>query len=259
MENAATISQDLWYNSTMKIIATSDFHGTLPEIPECDLLLIGGDVCPVWDHDRQFQADWLRSTFTEWMRNQPARMTVWIGGNHDFVLQDWRNNPRKIKELPGIYLDNSMVEIPTIIDGEPDYGRMLKIWGSPYSNQFGNWAFMKKEHDLSSIWRKIPRDIDILMVHGPMHGLGDFVGAMTWSAEKRGWDNMETSGVHTGSTSLYNQLNYDEWPNLKLFVSGHIHGAHGKYRLKEIDVHSVAHLDDQYNPTNPLVEIDYAV
>ena len=31
----------------MKFVATSDIHGDLPKIPECDAVLICGDISPV--------------------------------------------------------------------------------------------------------------------------------------------------------------------------------------------------------------------
>lgn len=232
---------------------TSDLHGYLPNIPECDLLLIAGDVTPAWNHERQFQADWLRSEFKDWMADQPARTVIWTGGNHDFVLQDWRNKPHKRQEIGGLYLDNSWLEIPGLGDLN-GFDRNFKIWGSPMSNKFGNWCHMRPEDQLAEIWRTIPRDIDVLMVHGPVYGYGDLVPAMSWSAEKRGWVN---HGEHVGSTSLYNQLNYEEWPNLKLIVSGHIHEAFGHYQFKNYDVYNVAYLDGEYRPTNEPVVIDF--
>lgn len=225
----------------MRVVATSDFHGTLPEIPECDLLLIGGDVCPVWNHDRQFQADWLRGEFSEWLNAQPASEKVWVAGNHDFVLQDWATSKsrHKIDGLAGIYLNNESVVL--------DSG--LKVWGSPYSNKFGGWAFMKNEFELGAMWRNIPRDTDIIVVHGPPYGFGDEVPGKVWKGSA--W-----TSERVGSTSLANQLFYDVWENLKLVTFGHIHEGYGQYEMKNIRMLNTSLMNDEYKPVNPPIELE---
>jgi Icc-related predicted phosphoesterase len=173
----------------VRIVATSDLHGTLPEIPPCDLLLIAGDVTPVWNHERNFQALWLRSKFSDWLNSVPADEIVGVGGNHDFELAE---SPFLSYDLPWRYLDNEAVTISG-----------LKIWGSPLSPTFGNWAFMRDDRGLAEEWAKIPEDVDILMVHGPPFGHRDVTTFYTEHPK------------HVGSMSLANRLYYEDFPNLQ--------------------------------------------
>ena len=236
-----------------KIVAISDMHGSLNthEIPECDLLLIGGDVCPVSNHERRFQADWLRHEFGPWLDTLPAKNIVGVGGNHDFVMQD---SLKFKKELNWHLLYDEEV----VIDG-------VKIWGSPYSPLFGNWAFMKRDGNLAENWEKIPSDVDILMVHGPMHGYGDLgpshrrAKMVVDDSGNRSVEWEVIGGEHTGSATLRNRLEYGHFPNLKLFVFGHIHEGYG---VEDVDglgcgklkVANVSRMDASYNPTNPPME-----
>ena len=66
----------------MKIVAISDLHGQLPTVPECDLLLIAGDICPVHNHKLFYQDIWLRSVFAAWLRQQRAKRIIGVWGNH---------------------------------------------------------------------------------------------------------------------------------------------------------------------------------
>lgn len=235
----------------MRIVATSDFHGYLPDTPECDLLLIAGDVTPYWDHDRQFQADWLRDEFAPWLDAQPAELVYWTAGNHDGVLQDWRTKRHKIDALGGCYLDN---ETRTAMISERLQGRTVKIWGTPYSNRFGNWAFMQEEGPMADIYRHCPRDVEIIISHGPPLGYGDAVAVGSYSAEKRDWELRYDK--HVGCAAFANQLAYDEWPNLKLVIFGHIHEGYGRYEMNGVQLLNVAHVDDKYNPVNEPMVID---
>src|SRR5262245_10841711 len=144
----------------MKIAALSDLHGFLPpEMPECDLLLLGGDLTPLTNHNPDYQAEWLDTTFRYWLRQQPARRIIGIAGNHDFVFEQM---PQLVpRNLPWTYLQDS----GTHWEG-------WKIWGTPWQPWFFDWAFNGDEYLLERKWSLVPDDTDILVVHGPPYGFG---------------------------------------------------------------------------------------
>ena len=205
----------------MRVVACSDMHGQLPKVPECDLLIIAGDSCPVWNHRISFQEEWLKTEFSDWLRSIPAKHIVGIAGNHDMVmdkqyLEEHRLEFKDVaRELPWTYLFDEMVEI----EG-------LKIYGTPYQKMFNEWPFMKYEHELEILWADMPK-CDIVVVHGPPFGAGDIV-------KFRGYQ---------GSPTLANKLEELEIP---WCICGHIHENYGIHRLGKTKVVNAAILDDQY-------------
>ena len=114
----------------MTVIATSDLHGTLPEIKtEFDLLLICGDICPVWDHNRHYQKEWLNTDFADWIKSLPYKnalsRVVCIAGNHDFYLEGaGRSQMTKFKNNCGnqfVYLRNGEYNFEYITDRGMNY------------------------------------------------------------------------------------------------------------------------------------------
>jgi Icc-related predicted phosphoesterase len=199
------------------IVAISDQHGVLPDIPPCDLLLIAGDLCPISNHDPSFQADWLSRDFRWWLAKVPARKIVFIAGNHDFVFEQ---EPRLVpSDLPATYLQDSRLE-----------WEGLRIWGTPWQPWFFDWAFNLGEGDLAKKWELIPDDTDILVVHGPPRDHGDGVP--------------ERDGIRrTGSPSLLERIRQ---VRPKLVVFGHIHEGRGEWRLGPSVLANVTILDEKY-------------
>lgn len=223
----------------MRIVATSDFHGFLPErIPMCDLLLIAGDICPVQNHSKRFQAEWLAGEFSAWVDRQPAEVVVWTAGNHDFAMQEMSREDAN--NLSGIFLNDEAIEVVT-------KNGATKVWASPMSPTFGNWAFMDNETKLAEHWEKIPEDVEIVMVHGPMRNYQDLSLFPGYGKP-----------TNCGSTSLLNRFNYVKYPQLKLFVCGHIHEAYGaqsfESSVNDFLVANVSHVSQRYKPVNqPMV------
>lgn len=198
----------------MKVCCVSDLHGYLPTIPDCDLLLIGGDLCR--HHDDWW---WYRDTLGPWVNENAKRMkVVAVAGNHDFIFQDL---PDMVPKLDWSYLEDSGIE-----------WNGLNIWGSPWQPRFYDWAFNADEPDLERIWQKIPSNTDILLLHGPPRGYGDF---SPYGKE------------HTGSPSLLKRI---EEIKPKLVVAGHIHSGYGRYMIGETIYVNASHVNEQYKPVN---------
>lgn len=213
----------------MKIVATSDLHGRLPAIPDCDLLIIAGDICPddpigkaarygLPDKGASYQSDWLGQTLWPWLDEIRSRgiETVAIWGNHDFVGEHPHLIPMM---LPWTLLQDEAFEF---------HG--LKLWGTPWVPGLPRWAFYGSSEALAVRSEGIPNDIDVLITHGPPFGIADFVAPQFGS-------------VHVGDPALSAAI---ERIQPELIICGHIHEQHGRHG----NLYNVAHMDENYNVFN---------
>jgi Icc-related predicted phosphoesterase len=206
----------------MRVVFISDTHNKHRKVvlPAGDMLIHAGDVS-----GRGTQSE--IEDFLNWFSAQPHQYKIFIAGNHDFFIQQ---NPQKFKKiLPStiIYLQDEMVEIE---------GR--KIYGSPWTPTFMNWAFMKeKGEDIAQIWRQIPNDIDVLITHGPAFGTLDKI----------------YSGLPVGCEHLALELGRIK---PKYFLFGHIHEDYGLRERDGIIFMNGAVLNERYVLKNEALVFD---
>lgn len=226
--------------SELKIVCISDLHGMLPTVPDCDILLIGGDICPCRfgsdymsnNQTATEQAFWLRDTFGPWLAKQPVKHTVSVWGNHDWIGEV---APERAPSLPWHMLCDQGTELLG-----------LKIYASPWQSIFFNWAFNATEEFMEKKWSAIPDDTEILVLHGPPHGFGDL--APVYKGIR---DQME----HTGSPSLTKRIM--ELKKLKLVVCGHIHRARGVYLISNTPVVNASVVNEKYQLVNDPIKFTF--
>lgn len=188
----------------MKIAIISDQHGELPQIPDCDLLIVSGDMCggpssidgrwrPDLSDDYWWQ--WLHGPFVDWCNKIPY--TIVVAGNHDTAI--WLKGPP-------IWPKN----IQYLHDSSCEYAG-LKFYGMPWVCKWDDLAFGLYSHEMQRKCSIIPL-CDILVCHGPPNGYGDRV----------------LCGELTGSIWLTQAIDRIK---PKLVTCGHIHEARGIYTL----------------------------
>jgi len=208
----------------IKIDMISDTHLAQPELKGGDILIHAGDMT---FRGRDYEVE----EQLTWLNDQDYSHIIMIAGNHDFMFE---NDPEQAKEMLEefgkniIYLEDSSVEV----EG-------LKIWGSPYTPWFHDWAFNLSEACLKKQWNDIPKDTDILVTHGPPRGILDQVTA-------RYSDNQ---GEHVGCKYLLEKIKEIK-PLIHLF--GHIHEGYGIKMPTDLETIFInaSIMDVNYRPVN---------
>ena len=182
----------------MKIWHISDSHGFHKQlqIPEgIDLVIHTGDCSNYKD---PYQNEWEVKDFLMWYEQVDIPNKIYIPGNHDTSIE--RNLVKASDFISrGIHLLNhDWIDINGI-----------KIFGSPYTPTFGDWAFMKSRETINRVWEQIPEGMDIVGVHGPCKGILDL------SYDRH--NVLEFCGDNALRKHILNRV------KPKYFLSGHIH------------------------------------
>lgn len=209
----------------MIIDCISDLHGHYPNLDGGDLLIIAGDLTASDQHHQYVQ-------FIVWLEKQEYKKKIVVAGNHDNILQ--KMNPLSDFIYCADYLCDSATEFEE-----------LKIWGSPWTKTFPHINPRCKaftcgaEEELAEKWKLIPKNIDILITHGPSQGVLD-----------------EVKDRSCGSSSLIKPMIQS---GCVLHIFGHIHESYGKFHnpILGITYINCSHVNENYEPVNKPIRIIY--
>lgn len=192
----------------MKILFLSDTHGHHNQIQidaDTDMIIHAGDASNSKDLIENVSE---MKDFLDWFEKLQVKYKVFVAGNHDRSIESKLINIKK--EYKTItYLEHETL----VING-------LKIFGSPYTKEFGtNWAFNVKEDVLSDLWDNIEQNTDIIITHSPPKGILDL--ATKYSKDENGVRYFEKKVYeYCGCIKLKNKI-LEIKPKYHIF--GHIH------------------------------------
>ena len=219
----------------MKVTAISDLHGNLIDIEPCDLLLICGDISPLEIQKDYIQmTKWIFNDFYDWIMNLSCDKVVMTPGNHDFWFEKFINSSK---------LDLFNNKLTILVNDEINYyshtlDKYIKIYGTPYCKNFGNWAYMPGNDKLESIYNIMPEKVDILITHDSPQ-----IGYVANIMEQK--DDSYPNGVPAGNIWLTNLI-YEKKP--KYVLSGHIHsGDHNLIEYSGTKCANCSILDESYS------------
>jgi Icc-related predicted phosphoesterase len=210
----------------MRLVLISDTHNLHKRltIPEGDVVIHCGDATGTGEF-REI------ASFLCWFDALPHMQKILVAGNHDFIFErDHDISKMLLSEHPGItYLEDSGCKI----------GR-LRFWGSPWQPWFNNWAFNlpRNGERIREKWNGIPMDTDVLVTHGPPHGV---------------LDQVAPGGEHLGCEELAIRIHAVR-PKVHCF--GHIHGGAGCIKHNETVFINASICNEDYDPINPPTVFD---
>ncbi len=206
----------------VRLVCLSDLHSKQDQVvvPDGDVLIVTGDLTLRGERHEI-------AAFDDWLGRQRHPHRIVIAGNHDFGFE--RAPDARTWITAATYLQDELATVGG-----------LRIWGSPWQPWFHDWAFnLPRGEALRAKWDLIPDGVDVLLTHGPPHGILD-----------RCFDGREV-----GCEALREAV-FRVRPRVHVF--GHIHEAYGEEVIEGIRFVNASTCTLAYQPTNPPIVVDLA-
>ena len=206
----------------MQIVAISDthtLHWLVENMPAGDVLIHAGDFMNTGHEPADIRS------FNAWLGQQPFDVRIVCCGNHDQLFERSSEYARSML-TNAVYLEDEGVKIGGV-----------SFWGSPYTPEFLNWAFMYPAGAGKSHWQNIPDDVDVLITHGPPWGI---------------LDQASPDEPHRGCKDLLKAVE-EKMPKVHIF--GHIHGGAGTFDNGVTRFVNASYLNERYRPLPPAGQV----
>lgn len=224
----------------MRFVFISDTHSMHRKmaypVPDGDVLVHCGDLT---GRGRIQEI----GSVAKWMGEHPHRYKIAIAGNHDACAEyDPSLTAMTFSQENVIYLCERTLNLEGLL-----------LYGAPWTPNFCNWHFMPPRHSeaLALKWDRIPEHTEILVTHGPPHGILDAYVEPGYIAE--------AGQEHAGCELL--RMRIEALPDLKLHAFGHIHEGWGTDERvldngNKVKFVNAAICTRGYQPTNPPIVVD---
>ncbi|GKZ90377.1 hypothetical protein AnigIFM63604_010116 [Aspergillus niger] len=211
-----------------RFVCVSDTHAYTPseagfKLPAGDVLIHAGDLT---NHGSAAE---LRKTMS-WIATADFEVKIIICGNHDITL-DPGFYAEHGSSFHGQHLEDTQKCLEIVTQASPSivYLRhqsalirltrpngpktIFKVFGSPYSQSSGTWAYGYESSNAGALWNSIPLDTDITVTHTPPNSHCD----------------SRVEGISVGCTALRGALSKVR-PSLA--ICGHVHESRGSERVR---------------------------
>jgi Icc-related predicted phosphoesterase len=175
---------------------THRLHRTITAPMQGDLLIHSGDFTFFCEETHVLR------DFNDWLGELPFRYRVVVPGNHERLMH---TRPELRRLITNATL---LVNEAVTIEG-------MRLWGSPVTGDDTAFGCATAE-ERRALYASIPEDTDILITHGPPHGILD--------VEFRG------GGISRGCPELLAAVQRVK-PQVHIF--GHVHASRGATRIGE--------------------------
>ncbi|NJM06689.1 metallophosphoesterase [Candidatus Gracilibacteria bacterium] len=181
----------------MHLVLISDTHTQHNNlsVPDGDVLVHAGDITRAGSIDDL-------DDFNTWLGTLPHRHKLYIAGNHDWCFF-YQRAASVARVANAQYLQDESISIAGVL-----------FYGSPWQPNFHGWAFnLPRGAPLRAKWQQIPPTTQVLITHGPPHGIGDLT-------------------IHQDYAGCSDLREIVGLLQPRLHVFGHIHEGYGIYHGK---------------------------